>query len=141
MEQTLPNLNGKIKDIITTVDDGNVSRFAKRLKGVSQQRLNRIFNPDPRTKKYPTVPDDVLIAIAKSMPDVNLDWLLADKGNMLKVEQHIENSPNSLAIGRDANGSEIHITSQKVDEFIRVMEKHQEHTDKMLTIIEKLINK
>ena len=53
MEKGLPKLNEKIKEIITTVDDGNVARFAKRLKNVSQQRLNRIFNPDTRTGKYP----------------------------------------------------------------------------------------
>ena len=76
-------MNGKIKEIITVVDDGNVARFSKRLKNVSQQRLNRIFNPDTRTGKYPGVPDDVLVSIATSMPNVNLDWLLADRGEMI----------------------------------------------------------
>ena len=82
MDRILPKLNGKIKEIITVVDDGNVARFSKRLKNVSQQRLNRIFNPDTRTGKYPGVPDDVLVSIATSMPNVNLDWLLADRGEM-----------------------------------------------------------
>ena len=83
MDRILPKLNGKIKEIITVVDDGNVARFSKRLKNVSQQRLNRILNPDTRTGKYPGVPDDVLVSIATSMPNVNLDWLLADRGEMI----------------------------------------------------------
>jgi transcriptional regulator with XRE-family HTH domain len=72
---------------------------------------------------------------------VNIDYILEGKGEMLKNYQKLEKTNSSVAIGRDANGSEIHITSQNVEEFIRITEKYQEHTDKMLAIIEKLINK
>jgi hypothetical protein len=79
--------------------------------------------------------------ITDAYPELNEDWLKTGQGEMLKNIQNLENVSGSVAIGRDANGSEIHITSQKMDEFIRIMEKNQEHTDRMLTIIEKLINK
>jgi hypothetical protein len=79
--------------------------------------------------------------ISTSFPHWNVDYLQTGEGERLKNEQNLEHVKNSIAIGRDANGSEIHVTSQNVEEFIRITEKYQEHTDKMLAIIEKLINK
>jgi len=73
--------------------------------------------------------------------EFDLDWLISGNNKMIMNEQSFENTKNSVAIGRDANGSQIHITSQNIEEFIRITEKYQEHTDKMLAIIEKLINK
>ena len=142
MDQILPKLNGKIKEIITVVDDGNVARFSKRLKNVSQQRLNRILNPDTRTGKYPGVPDDVLVSIATSMPNVNLDWLLADRGEMINNIQHLEGTDSSVAIGRDANGSKINIESKKTgNDIVKIVEKYQSQVDRLLSIIDRLTNK
>jgi hypothetical protein len=144
MKQVSPSLNSKIKEVIVAVDGGNVARFSKRLAGISQQRLNRIFNPDNRTGKYPSVPDDVLVSIAKSIPNISMDWLLADKGDMLKVEveQHQENASKSVAIGRDANGSKINIDSQEnTDNLVKIVEKYQMQIDRLLAIIEKLTDK
>jgi hypothetical protein len=90
METKMPKLTGRIQEVIKTLDNGNVKKFSKRLKNVSQQRLNRIFNLDTRTKKYPSVPDDVLVDIATSVPNLNLDWLLTGEGEMLK--SNINNS-------------------------------------------------
>jgi hypothetical protein len=141
MKENLPKLNSRVKEIIDALDNGKVVKFSKRLENVSQQRLNRIFNTDTRTKKYPSVPDDVLVDIATSVPEINLDWLLAERGAMFKNNQQMENMNKSIAIGRDANGNEIHITSQNIDEFVKIIGKYQEQTDRMLSIIEKLTNK
>ncbi|MDR1601773.1 MAG: hypothetical protein LBS42_05025 [Tannerella sp.] len=72
---------------------------------------------------------------------VGYDLAFAGSDEMVMNEQNLENVKNSVAIGRDANGSEINVASQNIEEFIRITEKYQEHTDRMLAIIEKLINK
>jgi hypothetical protein len=88
-----------------------------------------------------SIQPDKLQRIALKYPQLNSGWLMTGEGEMLRNYQNLENVSNSVAIGRDANGSEIHVTSQNVEEFIRITEKYQEHTDKMLAIIEQLINK
>jgi hypothetical protein len=87
------------------------------------------------------IPNNLFVKIKSAYPELNIEWLMKGEGEMVKSIQKLENVNSSVAIGRDANGSEIHITSQKMDEFIRIMGKNQEHTDRMLAIIEKLINK
>jgi hypothetical protein len=82
-----------------------------------------------------------LLKISAAFPDLNIDWLLAGKGTMLNNTQHMEGANKSVAIGRDATGNEIHIICQNVDEFIKITEKHQEHIDRLLSIIEKLTSK
>jgi hypothetical protein len=130
MEQALPKLNSKIKEIIATVDNGNVTRFAKRLKNVSQQRLNRIFNTDTRTGKYPSVPDDVLVAIAKSMPDVNLDWLLADKGDMLKKQINQNN-----VHGDNIAGDTVTVNKTDFDKFMDLLTAKDEQIKTLLELL------
>jgi len=83
--EKLPAINSRVKEVIQTFDGGKVAQFAKRLENVSQQRLNRIFNIDKRTNKYPAVPDDVLIDIAKALPEVDLRWLLTGKGEKQSI--------------------------------------------------------
>jgi hypothetical protein len=98
--------------------------------------VSRALNGD---EKYLT--DNFIVKLNAAYGDeFNNDWLMTGKGEMLNI-QNLENANNSIAIGRDANGSEIHITSQNVDEFLQITEKYQEQTDRMLVIIEKLINK
>ncbi|MDR2653296.1 MAG: helix-turn-helix domain-containing protein [Prevotellaceae bacterium] len=109
--------------------------LAERL-GYDKSTISQALNG---SEKYLT--DAFIHKFCRAFDVINEDWLKTGQGEMLKNIQNLENVSNTVAIGRDANGSEIHITSQKVDEFIRIMEKSQEHTDRMLTIIEKLINK
>jgi plasmid maintenance system antidote protein VapI len=102
---------------------------------IPQTTLNNQINGETE------VSINTVIAIIDLYEDICCEWLLTGKGEMIKNEQNLEHVKNSVAIGRDANGSEIHVTSQNVEEFIRITGKYQEHTDKMLAIIEKLINK
>lgn len=74
----LPDLNKSIKEIIDIKTDGNVAGFAKSL-NISQQKINRLFNIDTRTGKYPTVPSDILTCITEMFDDVDARWLLTGK--------------------------------------------------------------
>ncbi|OAV64718.1 hypothetical protein Barb6_03131 [Bacteroidales bacterium Barb6] len=82
MEIILPDLNKRIKEVIHECSGGSVNAFSKTLENVSQQRLDRIFKPDTRTKKIPSVPDDIITGIAKSYPFISLRWLLTGEGKM-----------------------------------------------------------
>jgi hypothetical protein len=127
------------------------------------QIINNIFVQDNRQRPYggrnkrtdckrpayveftPTGALLFITILIKMNSNKNANGLPA-KAAGIKSSQNLENVSSSVAIGRDANGSEIHITCHSMDKFImdkfmQVTEKYQEQTDRMLAIIEKLINK
>ena len=80
--EVLPPINQRIKYLVDYYSNGVVRVFAEKL-GVSQQTLNRIFNIDTRTEKYPVPTTEILVAITNMFVNVNTRWLLSGKGNML----------------------------------------------------------
>ena len=78
----LPDLNNRIRTVIEDKTNGSVRKFAEKI-GLSQQKINRLFNIDTRTNKYPTVTSDVLIRIAEMFVDIDPRWLLTGEGTML----------------------------------------------------------
>lgn len=80
----LPPENARIEQIIRHFSKGNVRAFQETLMGISHQVLNRIFNIDGRSDKYPGVSSDIIAAIVKRYPEVNPDWILTGNGQMLK---------------------------------------------------------
>ncbi len=86
----LPPINQRIKDLADHYFGGVISLFADKLDGISQQKLNRIFNEDSRTLKFPTPTTDILVAITEMFVDVNPHWLLTGIGEMLLPLDGIE---------------------------------------------------
>jgi len=90
----LPNINKRIKILIETYSGGNVAEFVK-LSGISShQVLNRIFNKDSRSGKYPNPSGHILTCIQIAFPDVNPNWLLNGEGKMLKKDSNDNNNIN-----------------------------------------------
>lgn len=115
VENLLPGLNTRIKEIIQKYSNGNVALFSTTLPSITQQRLNRIFNLDTRTKKYPSVPDDILMNIADVYSNVNLDWLLTGRGEMEKQSSEIVSEDNiTLDINMDAKEVVIKALAEKI---------------------------
>ncbi|QNK63978.1 S24 family peptidase [Pedobacter sp. PAMC26386] len=81
--EILPPINQRVKDLINYYSNGVVRVFADKLESISQQTLNRLFNIDTRTKKYPVPTTDILVAITNMFVDVNPRWLLNGNGEML----------------------------------------------------------
>ena len=81
----LPELNSRIRKIIDMKSGGSVKKFAENI-GISQQKINRLFNIDTRTNKYPTVTSDVLTQIAEMFVDINPKWLLTGKGTIINAD-------------------------------------------------------
>lgn len=123
-------MKNRILDILSYKNIGQAA-FEKSV-GLSNGYVNNIKS---------TIGADKIVAIIDKYPEIDLRWLLTGKGDMLNNTQHLENANKSVAIGRDATGNEIHISSQNIDEFIRITGKHQEQIDRLLSIIEKLTDK
>lgn len=91
MDKNLPEPNQRILDIIQEKAGGNVLKFASiisegRDNPVSQQKLNRLFNVDTRTGKFPSVSHDIFEAILMKFPDVDAKWLVTGLTNFELAE-------------------------------------------------------
>lgn len=73
------SINDRIKELITKRYNGNASAFAREV-GIKQPTLNTIIG---ERKSKPSF--DVINAIALSA-NINTDWLLTGKGDMLKKD-------------------------------------------------------
>ena len=83
MEEALPSVNKRIKDLIEARFDGNVRAFSRALGLPDSQKINRLFNLDRRSSQYPAPSAEVLRLISNTF-DISLDWLLSGEGEMLK---------------------------------------------------------
>lgn len=72
----MPLTNRKIYELVIKNNGGNVSAFADCI-GVSQQSFDRIFKPDTRNKKYPSVSEAIKKAI-KNKFGVSDVWFVDD---------------------------------------------------------------
>lgn len=79
----LPTHNKRVKELIEYFSEGNDSLFSRKL-NISQQRITRLFHIESRNKKYPNVSLPIVEAILIAFPQVNAEWLILGKGNMLK---------------------------------------------------------
>ncbi|TDX83936.1 S24 family peptidase [Epilithonimonas xixisoli] len=82
----LPSVNARIRRVINEKFNGNVSRFSSAI-DVVPQKVNRFFNIDGRTNKYPDPnKTDILDRIEKVFNDINNVWLRTGDGEMIKME-------------------------------------------------------
>lgn len=80
----MPHKNKRIRDLVQHFADGNVAAFVSMVPGVSHQTINRLFNIDSRTGKYPGVSSNIIDAITKALPAVNLQWISTGEGPMIR---------------------------------------------------------
>jgi len=101
----LPPINKRVKDVIELKKKGNVSRFAQEV-GLGQQVVNRLFKIDIRTNKYPSVSMNVVRTITDFYPDINQEWLLHGKGDMLKQN-----------LSKESNATEIYNSEEEYEDL------------------------
>lgn len=82
----IPKINERILQLIDYYTNRSVKKFAESIK-IPQQTLNRLFNIDTRTKKYPVATTEILVAITEMYVDVDANWLLTGRGAMLMTQQ------------------------------------------------------
>lgn len=78
----IPKINLRVSQIIDYKSGGSRKNFSENI-GIAQQTINRLFNLDTRTNKYPVVTTDVLVAITEMYVDIDTRWLLTGLGSML----------------------------------------------------------
>ena len=94
----IPEINFRLRQIIDFYTNGSVNRFAKSI-GVSQQKLNRLFNPDAKTNKYPLVTTDILQSVTYNYVAINCTWLLKGEGAMfIPSEQEVQKMAENYAM-------------------------------------------
>lgn len=82
----LPAVNARIRKIINDKFDGNVSRFSSVI-NVVPQKVNRLFNIDGRTGKYPDpYKSNILSLIENAFNDINKVWLRTGEGEMIIMD-------------------------------------------------------
>ncbi len=91
----LPDENQRVKNVIDYFCNGNELQFSKEV-GITQPRINRLFNIDTRNNKYPIVSFEIIQAIINKYVGVDSEWLIIGRGEMLKsktIESVIEPFP------------------------------------------------
>lgn len=91
----IPEINKRVLQLIEIYTNRSVKKFAETI-GIPQQTLNRLFNKDTRTGKYPVATTEILVSISKMYVDINANWLMTGRGDMYlnsKTEQGISLSP------------------------------------------------
>ncbi|MCL1640064.1 hypothetical protein CMU09_17995 [Elizabethkingia anophelis] len=112
----IPAINKRIKDLVNFKSNGNVSRFSELL-NVVPQKINRLFNKDTRTDKYPDpLKTDILDRIENTFSDVNKIWLRTGEGEMISMEGK-ELDPNYSIPSRRKDDT---VTQVDSDEYMEV---------------------
>lgn len=120
----MPEINQRILQIINIYGDRNVKKFAESI-GIAQQTLNRLFNIDTRTNKYPLATTEIIVAITRNYVNINTEWLLLGNGQMDKKKDN--NACEKVAFSR------IMDMIERKDEQI---DKRDEQIDRLLTLLE-----
>ena len=116
----IPEINDRIRQIIDYYTDRNVKKFAETI-NISQQTVNRLFNIDTRTGKYPLATTEILCNTTEMYVEIDARWLLTGKGRMLPEQEHIvasysDNSiPEVFGLLREKD--------QKIEEYARLVGK------------------
>src|SRR5690554_475991 len=88
----LPIENQRVKKIIEYYFQGNENQFSKEI-NVSQPRINRLFSLDNRSNKYPQVSFDIIQSIINKFININPEWLIVGRGEMLKQDKDVVAEP------------------------------------------------
>lgn len=77
----MPKINNRVQQLIDIYANRSVKKFAESI-GIPQQTVNRLFNIDTRTKKYPVATTELLVSILEKYVEVDANWLLTGRGKM-----------------------------------------------------------
>lgn len=130
----MPQPNRRLYDLVCEKSDGNVSVFADIL-GIKQQTLNRLFIPDPRSHKYPSISPKIVKALYEKM-GLDESWLYSSEEP--KNDQLPSYSiPELLAEIRRLKSVKLPTDADKVmDIWLRFMENQRQQNEIMREMAE-----
>jgi len=91
-DERLPNATRKLKQLIDNEFNGNVSEFSKHI-GFSQQVINRLFNIDKRSGKYPTISARIMQAVCENF-NIRQNFFFEENDDtmQIRIRQLMEDS-------------------------------------------------
>lgn len=113
--ENLPLPNRKIYDLVMKHTGGNVTSFAAMI-GISQQRVNRIFNIDTRSKKYPSISSEIKSAVMKKFC-IDEVWFLLEDSECIEPTSKKEEQETTMLLPTLARGGTLADFSQSVNEY------------------------
>jgi hypothetical protein len=138
----IPDINQRVRQIIDLQTGGNVKKFAESI-NIKQQSINRLFNIDTRTGKYPIVTTEILVAITEMYVDVDSKWLLTGKADAYQIEKNLSKvaSPSTEYSKNEKNDNFIIEELKKqnsnqrndIEWFKKELDKKQEMIDALLS--------
>lgn len=117
----IPIENQRVKEIINFFCDGNELLFSKKI-NVSQPRINRLFSLDKRNNQYPVVSFDIIQSIINTFIDIDSEWLITGKGEMLKVSEDEKNK------GPDS------------EKYVKLLERNNQYLEQIVTLKDEVSN-
>lgn len=121
--EKIPEINARIMQVIDYYSNKNVTKFANSIE-ITQQTLNRLFIIDKRTGKYPLATTEIIKKISE-MYDIDANWILTGKGDMLKSSSKISPSGAPVPAPEQSDqspGTECQLCKEK-DERIKDLQK------------------
>lgn len=132
----MPAVTQRIRQIVDNNYRGSVRAFCRALGLSDSQKVNRLFNPDTRSGKYPTPSIDIVTLISNKL-DISLLWLQSGQGQIF-VDSN-DNSSQSESVGfgdlllvvqqhgRELmqHGEELRKQGERLDRMIDMIEQHQ----------------
>lgn len=129
----------RIFGLIIKEANGNVSKFADMI-GMAQQNINRLFNVDPRSGKYPEVSPRIKEAIITTF-GVDEAWFYADDASPVSVSPSF---PGLSAYGIDDNEQDkdfiIKVLLIRLEEKSKQLESLTNDLNEMTNINRRLID-
>lgn len=126
-----------IRHLITSGIADNQKDLGAKLGYSNESSFSQVING-----KVPT-PKDFIEKLKTLLPNLNDDWLLTGKGDMLK--QSLDNITNSTVVGANVSGNGNKISHNDLAGIIKLQEgyqdmlkKSQEQIDRLLSLVEKL---
>lgn len=81
--EQMPEENKRLLEVINHFSNGNELAFSNEI-GVSQPRINRLFNIDKRSGQYPSMSFEIAQATINKFIELNAEWLISGRGKMFK---------------------------------------------------------
>jgi len=130
----LPALNQRVKDLINEFATGNVSKFSDSI-GHAPQKINRLFNVDSRSGKYPEPSLDIVVSITNKYSTIESKWLNTGEGKKYKLpESTHEIIGNTVSGEAEQRYLRIKYLEDKIEEFKEII-KELKKENKELTEI------
>lgn len=130
--EQLPEVTRRIKDIINTKFDGNVSKFCSHMGLLNSSKINRLFKKDKRNNEYPIPSTDILTLISNAF-GYSLDYLVKGEDtskhvNNINIDGNKINNGDNNVIGDISSSTD-------TSSYIEIIQRQQEQINNLIQLL------